>query len=159
MEKRTLIELKTNELKGFKEEKEKLITTCYEMIQYYKSNMQDIQKQIKDKEEIIKNEILAMIEDEEYKETKTQLSYSTVSVKLIKRKPTQTIEKDDTALIEWLKNNNNEFINVETKEKIDWLNFKKELQIVGNSIINSDGQIVEGCIIKEIPEKVDLKLL
>lgn len=157
LSKESIIELKINEFKNFKSEKETKINTCKEMISYYQSKMQELEHEIIVKEEYTKNSILGLIEKESFKETKTQLSYSTVSAKLVIKKQSFIIEKDDSKLMAFLESNDPDYIKKEIKTSIDWAAFKKNLIICGNEVIDSNGQIVEGCKVNNIPEKIFLK--
>jgi len=54
----------------------------------------------------------------EHKETKTQESYQLLSGKLVYKKPTQKLEQDEGALLEWCKENAPEY--VRTKQSVEW---------------------------------------
>lgn len=92
----------------------------------------------------------------EHKETKTQESYQLLSGKLVFKKPTQKIEQNEEALLEWCKTNAPEY--VITKQSVAWGQIKKGMQIAGDAVIYSaTGEIVSGVTISETPGAFDVK--
>lgn len=143
---------------GVKEQQE-LIDVAQEMINDYKLKILEYENKIKNLEEHTLNQILSMVDDDEFKETSTQLSFKTPSVKIIKKKAKKDIKIVDTeALIEHLKSTQNG--NIKVIEKPDWAELKKDLVIDDDRIIDlNTGEIVEGVGIEEKEEKIQLKLL
>ena len=91
------------------------------------------------------------------KETKTQKTYKLLSGKLVMKKASASIAKDDEEkLIVWAKGSKPEFI--KTKEEINWGELKKTLRINGDNIITEDGEIAEGVIIQEKGEEFEVKI-
>lgn len=145
--------------KGMKEQQE-LIDVSKSMIDEYKLKILEYENKIKTLEEHTLNQIISLIEPNEYKETATQLSFKTPRVKIIKKKSKQDVKiVDPEALIECLKNNQHGYIKV--IEKPDWIELKKDLVITeNNEIIDIEtGLIIEGVGIEEKQEKIQLKLL
>lgn len=92
----------------------------------------------------------------EHKETKTQESYQLLSGKLVFKKPTQKIEQNEEALLEWCKTNAPEY--VVTKQSVAWGQIKKCMQIAGDVVIyGATGEIVSGVAIAETPGTFDVK--
>lgn len=89
------------------------------------------------------------------KDTKTQLSLKMPSgtVKYIKSKP--EFIKDDDILLNFIKENDSEFI--KTKESVNWENLKATLSIVDGSVFNSDGVMVDGVTVEDSIPKVEVK--
>ena len=143
---------------GLKEQQE-LIIVAQSMIEDYKIKIVEYENKIKNLEEHTLNQILSMIGDKELKETKTQYSFHTPRVKIIKKKSFKDIKiVDSEELLEHLKSTQNGHIKV--IEKPDWAELKKDLVIQDDKIIDlNTGEIVEGVGIEEKKEKVILKLL
>lgn len=92
----------------------------------------------------------------EHKETKTQESYQLLSGKLVFKKPTQKMEQNEEALLEWCKANAPEY--VVTKQSVAWGQIKKNMQIAGDSVIyGATGEIVSGVTITETDGSFDVK--
>ena len=92
----------------------------------------------------------------ERKETKTQESYQLLSGKLVFKKPTQKMEQNEDALLEWCKTYAPEY--VITKESVAWGQIKKCMQIAGDAVVYSaTGEIVSGVTISETEGSFDVK--
>lgn len=92
----------------------------------------------------------------EHKETKTQESYQLLSGKLVFKKPTQKIEQNEEALLEWCKTNAPEY--VVTKQSVAWGQIKKCMQIAGDAVIyGATGEIVSGVTVSETAGTFDVK--
>ena len=95
------------------------------------------------------------------RETKTMTAYNLPDGKLMMKRQNPEFERDDDALIEWLRKNAPQFI--KTKETVDWACLKDTLVISGNKmcVINEDGVItdVPGITVTERPDifKVEVK--
>ncbi|MBP5475448.1 MAG: host-nuclease inhibitor Gam family protein [Methanomicrobium sp.] len=90
-----------------------------------------------------------------HKETATEENYRLPSGKLVMKKPSTSFEKDDNALLEWLKKNgHSEFI--KTKESVDWDSLKKTLIVVGGSVTDENGEIVPCVTAVEKPAEFKL---
>jgi hypothetical protein len=147
-------ELIVNDFKEVKLENEKLIITCENMIARYQEKILEYKGNIENAEESLKQKLFSMIPEEDYKETRTQYTYKTPSCKLTRKKAFKTIALK-TDYIE--KEIPKEFIKI--KKSVDWINFKKDLVIEGESIINkTTGEIIESCEIKNNLESFKIKL-
>lgn len=92
-----------------------------------------------------------------HNETKTQETYKLLSGSLVMKKAKQKLEKDDAELLKYFRQNNmEEYIKVE--EKPCWAEFKQNLQILGEDVIDTaTGEIVPGIRVEEVPESFDIK--
>lgn len=92
----------------------------------------------------------------EHKETKTQESYQLLSGKLVFKKPTQKMEQQKEALLEWCKVNAPEY--VRTEQSVEWGQIKKCMKIVGDAVIyDTTGEIVSGVTVSETAGTFDVK--
>ena len=64
---------------------------------------------------------------------------------------------DDKAILEWLKENNKELIRV--KEEVNKVELKKTYQLLDNNVVTEDGEIVEGIIIEERADSINIKVV
>lgn len=87
-----------------------------------------------------------------HKATKTQETYRLLSGVLKMKRGGASMKQDDKVLLEHLKaTGNGEFITVTEKPK--WGEFKKRLQIVGDTVVDKEtGEIVEGVQVIENPD-------
>ena len=92
-----------------------------------------------------------------HKATKTQETYKLLSGSLVFKLPSQKMVKDDEKLLEYFKQNNmNEYI--KTKETPAWAEFKKNLSIVDDKVIDtSTGEVVEVVKVEETAGVFDVK--
>lgn len=90
-----------------------------------------------------------LIVSEQCKKTKTQLSYRLLSGSLIYKKPVVKIVKDDTKLLEYVKEHSPEY--VKHTEAVDWAGFKKTLTVSGDAVVDSNGEVVSCLDVEETP--------
>lgn len=83
------------------------------------------------------------------KQSKTQESYRLLSGSLILKKPVVKIVKDDTKLLEYVKEHSPEY--VKHTEAVDWAGFKKTLTISGDVVVDSNGEVVSCLDVEETP--------
>lgn len=94
-------------------------------------------------------------------ETKTLKKYKLPSGELRMKKPQVTFDYDKKKLLEVAEINENMNDYIKVKKDFDWANFKKNLKIEGNSIINKEtGEIIEieGLELKEKPEEFSVEV-
>lgn len=84
------------------------------------------------------------------KQTKTQISYSLPTGKLILKHQEPEYKPNDAVLVPWLKENRPEFVKV--KESADWSGLKKTLVLNGTDMITEDGEIVPGIAVTPRPD-------
>ena len=88
------------------------------------------------------------------KETKTQKTYKLLSGTLVFKKPSIKIIHDDEKLINAL--DGTEY--VETKKSFKWSDYKKNLSVEGNNVIDiTTGEIIDSCSIEEVPASFNIK--
>ena len=93
-----------------------------------------------------------------HKATKTQHTYRLLSGTLVKKLGSQTLKPDNEKLLDFLKASGNTDM-IKTKEEPAWGEFKKRLEIMGDSVIDKEtGEIVEGVNIEEKLGSFDVKL-
>lgn len=144
-----------NELKEFKEEKQRLIDLATKMVEEYQGKINMYQEEISSKEQYTKDVLYSLVDFEKMKETKTQKSYQLVSGKI-------TIPKDKFKMklkSEYDENNiPNRFI--EVKKVVKWGDYKKILKIVEGEVVNiQTGEIVDNVEIEKVEGgKLNLKL-
>ena len=94
-----------------------------------------------------------------HKRTKTQESYQLPSGKLVRKQQAPEYQRDEAALLPWLKQNAPELVKV--TEAADWAALKKQLVIAPDweTVATEDGEIVPG--VKAIPRpevfKIEIK--
>lgn len=87
-----------------------------------------------------------------HKTTKTTKSYRLLSGTLKMKLGSTTMKQDDAVLLEYLKASGNEDM-ITVKESPKWGEFKKRLQIVGSSVVDSTtGEIVQGVTLETKPD-------
>lgn len=94
-----------------------------------------------------------------HKETKTQEQYQLLSGRLVFTKPKPTFEKDDAALLSYLKLAGYMGF-VQTVEKPAWGEFKKGLQIIdGKAVVADTGEVLPDAAVRVVdaPEKFEVK--
>ena len=91
------------------------------------------------------------------KATKTQVTYTLPTGKLILKHQEPEYKPDDEILVPWLEKNNPEYVKV--KKTADWAGLKKTLTLNGDALITDDGEIVPGITVTPRPDKfmVDTK--
>lgn len=79
-----------------------------------------------------------------HKRTKTQESYQLPGGKLVRKQQAPEYQRDETALLPWLKENAPALVKV--TESADWAALKKQLVIApdGETVATEDGEIVPG---------------
>ena len=91
------------------------------------------------------------------KSTKTQCKYKLLDAELIIKEATKTIKKpDEETLAKLLKNT--EFEETFEAKKYDWANFKKQLKVEDDKVVNEEtGEILE-INLSETEEKFEVKM-
>ena len=94
-----------------------------------------------------------------HKRTKTQESYQLPGGKLVRKQQAPEYQRDDAALLPWLKENAPALVKV--TEAADWAALKKQLVIApdGETVATEDGEIVPGVKAIQRPEvfRVEMK--
>lgn len=92
------------------------------------------------------------LDEEDMKETKTQIKYRLPSGELVKKFKLPEYKRDNEKLAEWLESNNmNEYIEIKKSPK--WGELKNKTKVINGQVVTEDGQIVEGVeVIERKPE-------
>ena len=101
--------------------------------------------------------LLDQIDSKFIKATKTQVSYTLPSGKLVLKHQEPEYKPNDEILIPWLEKNNPSLIKV--KKTADWAGLKKTLTLDGTDMLTEDGEIVPGITVtpREDVFKVEVK--
>lgn len=90
------------------------------------------------------------------KETKTQFSFTLPAGKLVRTKSKQEYQRDDSALLAFVKSDAPEYVRV--KEEVAWSDLKRDLVIAGDvAVLKATGEVVPGITVIESPETFDIK--
>lgn len=139
------------------EQRKRIIADRDELIAYYEEQIAKVKADAEYKIGFIDRALFAFFQTVEHKKTKTQESWSIPAGKLVLKKQAPEYKRDDKAVIEWLKNNNaSQFVKVE--EKLDWAGLKSETTVVGNTIVNQDGEIIPGVEVIEREPKFSVEV-
>lgn len=128
--------------------RKELIADRDELISFYESRIDAVKKDSDVKLSIIDRALFLFFQTVPHKETKTQESYTHPLGKLVLKKQAPEFKRDDKTVIAWLKDNNGGGY-VKTVENLDWASLKKDVTVMGNSVVNSDGEIIPGVEVVE----------
>lgn len=142
----------TIEAKWQFEQRKKIIEDRDELIAYYEDQIAKVKADADYKIGFIDRALFAFFQTVEHKKTKTQESWSIPAGKLILKKQAPEFKRDEKTVIEWLKQNDGSQY-VKTVESLDWANLKKDSTVVGNTIVNNDGEIIPGVEVIEREDK------
>ena len=106
-------------------------------------------KRFTSRTEYLKNALEEYMLTVKRKQSKTQESYRLLSGSLILKKPVVKIVKDDTKLLEYVKEHSPEY--VKHTEAVDWAEFKKTLTVSGDVVVDSNGEVVSCLDVEETP--------
>lgn len=99
---------------------------------------------------------VSTLPEKAFKNTKTQSTYQLATGKIkIKRQAPEFI-KDDTKLLNWLKENKKEEF-IQVKESPMWGELKKTIKVVGEVIVTEDGEVIYGVVAQERPNKIEVE--
>lgn len=139
-----------------KEEKERLSALIEREREILDHKQKEIDKRYESDTSYLILKLNEYFQTVKHKETKTQESYQLLSGKLVFKKPTQKIEQQKEALLEWCKENAPEY--VKTEQSVEWGQIKKCMKIVGDVVIyDTTGEIVSGVTISETAGTFDVK--
>ena len=86
-----------------------------------------------------------------HKVTKTQESYPLPSGKLVRKHQDTEFIRNDEELLSWLHDNNGEKF-IKTKESVDWAGMKKTLSVLGETVVDENGEIIPCIKASERPD-------
>ena len=134
------------------ERRKKLLADRDELIAFYEAQIEAVKEDADYKLGFIERALFAYFKTKKHTKTQTQEYVKLPLGKLMLKKQNPEFKRDDAKVIEWLKENGApEFVKVE--EKLDWANLKKATTIVGNAIVNTDGEIIPGVEVIEREDK------
>lgn len=130
-------------------EYDRLLALANEKLEDLKNRIDDLKNRKENCCGVLKAKLYEYFQTVPHKTTKTQETYKLLSGTLTLKKPTKKIVHDDEKLLEYLKaNDGGEFIKV--KYSVDWTEFKKELKIVDDNVVDTGlGLIVDCCSVEE----------
>ena len=121
--------------------------------QDYVRQVESLKKQIQFNKDMLQAYFLTV----PAKATKIQRTYKLLSGKLVMKNESISITKDnEEKLIDWVRTYAPQYIKV--KEEVNWSEFKKVLKIAGDSVVNQDGEIIEGAAVKVKGEEFSISL-
>lgn len=135
-------------LKKIAEEKKELQKTellIDSMVAEYQFKKQQAQERYQNKVRNLENMLIQYFETVDKKKTKTQETYQLPSGTLKRKFGTIEYERDAEILLAWLKKNNRTDL-VKVKEEPKWAELKKEVCVLNNKVVNTDGEIIDGVI-------------
>lgn len=92
----------------------------------------------------------------EQKKIDPNFKVSTPYGKVSSRKQQPKFKRDEDILLQWTKQNKPEYVKV--KESPDWAGLKKEIEVKNNVAVTKDGEIIEGVIVEERPDSINVKV-
>lgn len=138
-------------------EAKRLTDVCDEMIAEYALKKLRYAEQLESKIAYFKGLLNGYFLTVPHKETKTQESYSLPSGKLVLKYPKPKFEVDNDKLADFLITNGyNDF--VEETPKAKWGEFKKTVAILGEKVIDANGQIVEGVSVEMTQPEFEVEI-
>lgn len=87
-----------------------------------------------------------------HKVTKTQESYPLPSGKLVRKHRDPEFVRNDDELLSWLHENNGEKY-IKIKESPDWAGLKKTLTVMGETVVDENGEIIPCIKATERPDE------
>ena len=88
-------------------------------------------------------EYFETLDEEDMKETKTQIKYRLPSGELVKKFKSPEYKRDNKKLTEWLESNNmNKYIEIKKSPK--WGELKNKTKVINGQVVTEDGEVVEG---------------
>lgn len=136
---------------------QRIIDTCRSEIERYTSVIEDERERFERNSGNLIEMLNAYFSIVDKRSTKTQESYRLPSAQLIRKHKTPKVERNDDALIDWMKDNAPDYVMIRKSLSADWGEFKKQLTISGDEFVTSDGQIVEG--VKLIPQPDEFRIV
>ena len=144
-----------NKIRHIRADQKKEKDELARQMQFYKDQMDMIDKEADDDvaffEGILRGYFADRADAGFAKATKTQMAYKLPSGKLILKKQDPTFDRKDDELLPWLKKNRPELVKV--KEEPNWSELKKTVNVVGDSIATSDGEVIPGVKVTEREDK------
>lgn len=135
-------------------ERDRLITLAEEQIKDLNDRIDEFKNKCDNDTAYLRSLLATYFETVKSKETKTQKSYKLISGTLVYKKPSTKINHDDEKLIKAL--DGTEF--VEIKKSLKWGEYKKNLIVSDNDVIDTTtGEVIEGCTVEDVPASFNIK--
>lgn len=132
--------------------RKEIIADRDELVAFYEDRIKAVKEDAAFKIGLIDRALFAFFKTVKHKKTATQESYTHPLGKLVLKKQAPEFKRDEKTIIEWLKaHDGNSFVKVE--EKLDWAELKKASTVVGETIVNEDGEIIPGVEVIEREDK------
>lgn len=152
-----LAEWALNKISEADEERQRLNGISERKMEYYQTLINENNRRYENEVGFLKAKLYEYFETVKHKETATQETYKLPSGKLVWKKPTLSFERDDEALLDYIKDLHPEL--VVTKESVNWAEFKKLLEVIDGKVVDTDsGIVVESISTKEKMGDFDVKL-
>ena len=137
-------------------ERDRLVNACRERIAEFEARIEDAQSACERETGYYSGLLYEYFGTVPHKATKTQETYSLPSGKLVWKKESVSIRRDEDALLAWAKANAPQL--VETTEKTRWGELKKALtEKDGRYIYAETGEVVPGLMPEEVPGRFEVK--
>lgn len=139
------------------DERDRLITLAEEQIKDLTIRIEELKAKCDNETSYLKSLLSQYFNTVKTKETKTQKSYKLLAGTLVLKKPTVKINHDDDQLLAYLQTNGGENY-IKTKYSVDWAEYKKNLGVEGDKVIDLDtGEVIEACSVENVPETFSIK--
>lgn len=144
------IEVRTDIEAGWQlKQRKEIIADRDELIAFYKERIKAVEEDAEFKIANIDRALLFFFQTVPHKKTATQEYYKHPLGKLMLKKQNPEYKRDDKATIDWLKNTPDGGRFIKVKEELDWSSLKAESTVVGNTIVNADGEVIPGIEVVE----------
>lgn len=135
-------------------ERDRLIALAEDQIKDLTDRINDLKTKCDNETKFLRSCLAEYFETVQTKETKTQKTYKLLSGTLVFKKPSVKINHDDDELIKHL--DGTEF--VEIKKSLKWGDYKKNLVIQDDRVIDSTtGEVIDACSIEDVPASFNIK--
>lgn len=132
-------------IKEEQDEYARLNALAHDQIAEINHRIEDAERRMESRTRYLKEKLLEYFGTVPHRETKTQEKYQLLSGSLVFTKPKMSMEKDDAALLEYLKKTGYTAY-VKTEEKPVWGEFKKLLTIVDDKVVNPETGEAMDCV-------------
>ena len=120
-----------------------------ELVAFYEAQIKAVKEDATYKLGFIERALYAYFMKKEHKKTKTEESVTLPLGKLMLKAQEPEFKRDDEKVIEWLKKTPETLRYVKVKEELDWSALKADTTVVGNAIVNTDGEVIPGVEVVE----------
>lgn len=144
------IEVRTDIEAGWQlKQRKEIMKDRDELIDFYKARIKAVEEDAAFKLANIDRALYAFFQTVPHKKTKTQESYQHPLGKLVLKTQAPEFKRDDKTVIAWLKKSPDTVRYIKTKEELDWSSLKADTTVLGNQIVNTDGEVIPGVEVVE----------